>query len=276
MTQAPVFGTYRPSTKTSWLLAATRHTLLGRGYGRKKASAWLRASGEEPLDVQLFGGNARLHVMDNHPERKALLTPKYFAPSEFAFCRQHMPRDGGVFLDVGANAGIFSLYLASIMNTGTIISVEPIPELFRRLSTNLKVINPQYTDRLEFNLFNCALGGTEGEMMLHIPQELGQSSLRFLGDAEKVVVPIRPMLDVLIESDIQRVDVMKIDVEGFEDSILSPFYETAPPELFPRAIVMEHCHSARWSIDCEALLKAKGYKIAKKDRTNLLLLLSDH
>lgn len=241
--------------------------------GRKLAGKWLVSQAEGPLDVELFGGNARLHPVNNHPESKALLSPGHFAPAEFAFCRKHIPQEGGVFLDIGANAGIFSLYLASRMRSGKIIAVEPIPELYNRLTTNLMYMNPDLPGRLDLRLFNFALGAEDGNLTLHIPEQLGQASLRHIDGAKEVAVPIRPMLDMLTQSKASHVDLMKIDVEGFEDSILVPFFQTAPRSLFPRAIVMEHCHARRWLIDCEAFLATQGYKIVRKDRTNLMLTL---
>ena len=64
-------------------------------------------------------------------------------------------------------------------------------------------------------------------------------------------------------------------VEGFEDGILYPFFETAEKALYPKAIVMEACHSGRWERDCESLLLEQGYKIVHKDRTNMMLVLDE-
>jgi hypothetical protein len=79
------------------------------------------------------------------------------------------------------------------------------------------------------------------------------------------------MTDVLANAGAKQLDLLKIDVEGFEDSILFPFFEAAPEALHPKAIVMECCHAGRWQRDCEAMLVNQGYTIVHKDRTNMML-----
>ena len=82
-----------------------------------------------------------------------------------------------------------------------------------------------------------------------------------------------PMRALLKAGGASTLDLLKIDVEGFEDGILFPFFDTAPATLHPKAIVMEACHANRWERDCEALLLSKGYKVVHKDRTNMMLVL---
>ncbi len=265
------FGSHSPDWHIGFLLALTRHTWLGRGAARKLASGILRAEVSGPLDVRLFGQNARLYARGNHPETKALLNPSHFAPAEFAFCRSWLPRDGGVFVDIGANAGIFSLYAASLMRTGTIIAIEPIPLLFQRLSENLVSLNPAREGRVMAHLVNCAAGREPGELELFVPEQLGQASLHPLPGAERVKVPVRPLLDIVRDGRAGHIDVMKIDVEGFEDAVLGPFFRTAPDTLWPRGIILEHCHQHRWGGDIRAELIALGYGVARTDRTNTML-----
>lgn len=111
--------TFRPGPLSSTLIGLSRHTPFGRGGLRKLMAKSVRALNPgHPLDVSLYGGQARLHHTGNNSEVKALLSPKRYAREEYAFCRSHMPRAGGTFLDIGGNAGVFSLYVASLMNTG--------------------------------------------------------------------------------------------------------------------------------------------------------------
>jgi hypothetical protein len=52
---------------------------------------------------------------------------------------------------------------------------------------------------------------------------------------------------------IERIDVMKIDIEGMEDQVLLPFFRKAPRSLWPRAIVGEHIFAPRWREECLSL-----------------------
>ena len=262
--------TRRPGPLTAALLGLSRHTPLGRGKMRKLMAKGVRALHDGPLDVSLYGGNARLYHTGNNSEIKALLSPKRFAREEYAFCAQHMPREGGVFLDIGGNAGIFSLYLASIMQGGTLIAAEPQPSMFARLIENF-ALNPDYAKRLDLHLHQTAIGAEHGTLTLSIPESAGQASARIVDGVPTIEVPVIPMTDVLANAGAKQLDLLKIDVEGFEDSILFPFFEAAPEILHPKAIVMECCHAGRWQRDCEAMLVSQGYTIVHKDRTNMML-----
>lgn len=263
---------YSPSLLTAALLGLSRHTPFGRGKARKLMASAVRAlNPDRPLDVALYGGRARLHHTGNNSEIKALLSPHRFARQEYAFCAKHMPVNGGVFLDIGGNAGIFSLFIASLMQSGTLIAAEPQPRMFARMEQNFR-LNPGHADRLNLILQPTAIGGsTQGQLTLSMPESAGQASARQVAGVPTIEVPVIPMLDVLVNAGVAHLDLLKIDVEGFEDGILFPFFETAPENLHPRAIVMECCHAGRWQRDCEALLMTHGYTIVHKDRTNMML-----
>lgn len=265
---------YRPGPLSSALIGLSRHTVLGRGGLRKLMAKSVRAlNPDQPLEVSLYGGRARLHHTGNNSEMKALLSPKRYAREEYAFCRAHMPRQDGVFLDIGGNAGVFSLFVASLMQSGTLICAEPQPAMFDRLETNF-ALNGTLAERLKVNLKPTAIGGLEpGTLTISTPKSAGQASARVIEGDPTIEVPVTPMLNLLETSGAEKLDLLKIDVEGFEDGILFPFFETAPASLYPKAIVMEACHANRWERDCEALLLEKGYRIVHKDRTNMMLVL---
>ncbi|MEO1552602.1 MAG: FkbM family methyltransferase [Pseudomonadota bacterium] len=265
---------FPPGPLSQTLLTLSRHTLLGRGAMRKLMAKGVRALNPgSPLDVPLYGGQARLYHTGNNSEMKALLSPKRYAREEYTFCRDHMPAQDGVFLDIGGNAGVFSLFVASLMQSGTLISAEPQPAMFNRMKTNFG-LNPDLEARLNVHLLQTAIGGdTPGSLTISIPESAGQASARLVDGAPTLDVPVIPMLDLLNTCGAAKLDLLKIDVEGFEDGILFPFFATADPALFPKAIVMEACHTGRWERDCESLLLEHDYKIVHKDRTNMMLIL---
>jgi len=76
---------------------------------------------------------------------------------------------------------------------------------------------------------------------------------------------------ILAEADISKVDALKIDVEGFEDRVLSGFFRDAPPALWPRAVVIEHLSKQEWLSDCIADMVGRGYREAGRTRSNTFL-----
>ncbi len=76
---------------------------------------------------------------------------------------------------------------------------------------------------------------------------------------------------ILEEAGVSRVDALKIDVEGFEDRVLTGFFKQAPPSLWPRAVVIEHLSKNEWLEDCIADMRARGYVETGKTRSNTLV-----
>lgn len=272
--QPPPHGTYAPGWFTQLLLGLSQNTPLGRGKARRLMAAWVRRLNADKLDTELFGQNVRLHMQNNSSEVKALMNPGKYSRAEFEFFRQFMPEHDGVFVDIGANAGLFSLGAAQHMRSGTLIGFEPQPALFARLKANLVDLNTDLAERLSVHLFQTAIGASVGEIGLSVPDQLGQASARRLEGATQILVPVRPLANILNELDVSRVDLMKIDVEGFEDEVLLPYFESASRDAWPRAVVLEHCHRDRWGADCETAMLAAGYSLVRKDRTNLMLTLA--
>ena len=72
------------------------------------------------------------------------------------------------------------------------------------------------------------------------------------------------------EAGFNRVDALKIDIEGAEDTVLVPFFATAPSRLWPSLILLE-TSSDRWKSDCVALCIEHGYKETHRTRLNVIL-----
>lgn len=264
------FGTFAPGYLTRLVLFLSQHTPLGRGKARKLMAACVRHLNEEKLDANLFGQNVRLHLKNNSSEIKALMKPGKYSRTEFDFARAYLPDQDSVFVDIGANAGLFSLGVSQGMQSGILIAFEPQAELFARLKNNLVSLNPDLANRLQIYLFQTALGRCEGELSLSVPAQLGQASARPLAGTRTLSVSVRPLLACVEEVGAAHIDILKIDVEGFEDEVLLPFLTQAPKAIWPKGIILEHCHRDRWEEDCEAALLKAGYELSRRDRTNLM------
>jgi FkbM family methyltransferase len=125
---------------------------------------------------------------------------------------------GKVFIDVGANFGIYSLVASRLVGErGRVIAFEPSIQSFPVLQKNI-ALNKQTNVRA----IRAALSETGGRAWLYhardpVCDSLGRD-LSFGGAGEEVV--LESFDHVLQESGIGRVDVIKVDVEGAEELVL--------------------------------------------------------
>ncbi|MEM6412758.1 MAG: FkbM family methyltransferase [Pseudomonadota bacterium] len=266
--ESPDFGTFAPDFAARTIIKLSQLTPLGRGKLRRQMIRQLQNEHDGPLDTSLFGLNARLVLRHNSSETKALLKPSLYSRIASKLFRECLPKNNAVVIDVGANAGIFSLLVVSKINTGHLIAIEPQINLFNRLSDHLGQLNPELGVTLRLSLFNCAVGAEKGVSTLSVPQQLGQASLHIIPGAQEMTVDVRTLMELVDSADVDHIDVLKIDIEGFEDRALIPFLDVAPENLWPRSILIEHCHQARWKQNCETYLVDRGYIVVARGRTD--------
>jgi FkbM family methyltransferase len=127
---------------------------------------------------------------------------------------------GGVCVDVGANAGYFTLLAASRVGpTGRVVAFEPDAVLAEKLTATVRA------NRLDTAaVIPAALGRVAGELPLHIPPpSVGNRAGKFVGVSgwEVVGVQVHTLESVLRELDLLRFDLLKLDVQGFEVEVLA-------------------------------------------------------
>jgi FkbM family methyltransferase len=227
------------------------------------------------LDVERWGLRLRLHPLDNGCEKGLLFTPQMFEPEERAELAREIarkpPGSPFVFVDVGGNVGLFSLFVAAeTRGRARIVAFEPEPGNFARLAFNVAA-NPG----LPVKPRQLALADEPGELAIELDRrDRGGTRAHRVGAtnaaADAVRVPCRPLLAVLRDERIERIDAMKLDVEGMEDTILMPFLRDAPPSLWPELIVIEDAR-ALWSADLFGELAKRGYAVVSRSKLNVML-----
>jgi FkbM family methyltransferase len=220
-----------------------------------------------PVDVHYQGAAFRFYHQASATERGALFNPDYNL-EELDFLRTHT-LVGGVFVDVGANVGTYALALArQVGAAGKVIAVEPHPVTHARLAFNRAA-----SGFTQVMLVAAAAGPADGELMIETDGDnLGASHIVSGASARNAIrVPSLRLLRILDDARVSHVDALKIDVEGFEDRVLTPFFKDAPASLWPRAVVIEHLSRNEWQDDCIADLRARGYAEAGKTHSNTLL-----
>ncbi|MGN6551301.1 MAG: FkbM family methyltransferase [Pararhizobium sp.] len=264
------FGSRRPGglANLAWRLATARLPAEWRRRVRKRLAC--RFPG--PFDVSLGGLKLRLYPAENRCDRTILGRHALPEVPERALIRPLL-RDGMVFVDVGANVGVYSLHISSATKgTARVVALEPHPRTFAKLDYNCAINGFDRVSRI-----NAGAGEAEGEMTLFSDGggNIGNASLLEAvgGGKERQTVRLRPLVSILAEQGIDRIDLLKIDVEGFEDRALIPFFEAANRALWPRHILVETVHAALWRGDLMRYLKDRGYGDAGRTDENRLLAL---
>lgn len=126
---------------------------------------------------------------------------------------------GCVMVDVGANYGIYALSASRLVgDTGLVLAFEPCAKSFAVLKQNCSQNNAH-----NVKSFLLALSDQKGEALLYHHPDPGRNSFASVGSQaeEHEVVQTQTLDSVLCELGINRVDFIKIDVEGAEELVLS-------------------------------------------------------
>lgn len=149
---------------------------------------------------------------------------------------------GSVAIDVGANVGAHTLTLARLVGpNGRVLAFEPNPSINHILATNVGL-----NDIAQVTVYGCALGAAATSLELRVPAETsreasnpGLASLVALDTPHDLVtVDVRPLDDLVTEADLQRVDLVKIDVQGYESQVLQGMRGAI--EKFSPTIIFEY------------------------------------
>ena len=277
-----IFGALAPSRFDQFILALTK-PLPDNWIGLRLAMLLRRAVTmrlkypDGALDVERWGMRMRLHPRDNGCEKNLLFTPRMYEPMELSeleieIARAEVQGRPFLFVDIGANVGLFSLFVAArARSSASILAIEPEPGNLCRLGFNIaanpgvpiKVIPKTLSDEAGWAAIELDRRDRGGTRTKKIAQPQVTS--------DTVFVNSQTLLDVLMVEGIDAVDALKIDVEGMEDVILHPFFRDAPPRMWPRLVIAEDQRGS-WEHDLISIMVAKGYTfIARSTHKNLIL-----
>jgi FkbM family methyltransferase len=265
------FGAFAPRPLQASLMALGQRMPDGWA-GRRGASfirSLLKRISDVPVDAVRLGARMRLHPRGNASEKRLMVSPQFFDPRELDLL-QSILKPGFVFVDIGANAGAYTLFVASRSGSSArIVAVEPHPGARERLQCNLALNGFHWV-----SVAPVALGDAPGQIDLHINERnMGSTSAnaQWEPDMPRRAISVRceTLLDLVRSHGLERIDAIKADVEGFEDRILLPFFEAAPAALRPRLLIVEDGRKA-WQRDLPGELAALGYGVVLATGGNLV------
>jgi len=226
----------------------------------------------EPFDVSVAPGvKARLYPSGNRCEKRALAGVQVWDLAEREALR--MAVNSGdkpfTFFDVGANAGLYSLFVNAYAKTAKrpvrLIAVEPSAEMAARLIVNAEA------SEAEIELIRSAISDAPGEACLSDGgNNRGEAQLSDQGERVKV----ETLVGLCDRLGVTHIDAMKLDIEGHDERALRAFFDQAPEALHPHLLIVE---TAALSGDpVIELAQAHNYFVADATSLNAILKKSDH
>jgi FkbM family methyltransferase len=149
-------------------------------------------------------------------------------PSRDAFIKlAQVPGEiGGVIVDVGANRGQFIEIAMQRYRPRQIVGIEPLPDAFAELQE-------KWGNHPAVQLYRCAAGATDTTVELQVSRHDQASSVlpirtgsdllfdqRDLSLSQVIPVEQRRLDDILQEAEIEQVDLLVLDVQGYELEVL--------------------------------------------------------
>lgn len=208
--------------------------------------------------------------------------------------------DGACVFDVGANIGFFTMFVQQIWENLRVYAFEPIPAIFETLKTNTALYGNRQGNSAK--LFQCGLAEANKEVeftfypnstsqsgrygdeiderkvlrsiIANVKPEPGRADeqtdqyLDALVDTringEKVVCRLRTLSEIIREEDIERIDLLKIDVEKSEADVLAGI---APDDWQKIQQIVIEAHDVNGQLArLTQLLRDHGYRvIAEQD-----------
>ncbi len=249
------------------------YRIHGIGLGRlcEMIRKWAaRSAPAEPLLIQDFMGRGRFWCYLREHMGSQIFFRGSYSTDCLEVLRQRLKPDS-VFLDIGANHGEFSIAAALMAPLGRVIAFEPMPRNVERLQANIAL-----NELASVRVMPVGLGDQEGTFPIHdqsVPYEDGTineglASLYAAGNRARLGLSIEVrLLDKLWPLlQLERVDVIKLDIEGAEwpalrgaQDILARYRPTLMVEI-GRAT----CRAAGYNAEAFAQwLETQGYNLLR-------------
>jgi FkbM family methyltransferase len=243
---------------------ATGPAIGGQASIPEKVSAE-RAAPERPSDdacpAEVRCGDRVLRFAITHPKdhiERHLIEGRIYEADVLASL-DHVIPDDAVIADVGANVGTHTVYFAAIRSARRVVPFEPNPILNAALVRNVALNGLKNVD---LSMSTFALGRTEWQARLVVSHDenWGNGHLAVLENEEEeapvsyeAIVQVRPLDSFAFD----RLDLIKIDVEGFEVEVLRGGMKTLS---LHRPVVFVEVGSSR-AAELIKLLKGLGYEV---------------
>ena len=207
-------------------ISRTRFLLVFLLGGRPNEVTWLEM---RSLNSSILG---ILEVLLSRRALTALISWPVFSITSYKMVRSLAEQRlaPSAVLDVGANIGQFAVAAAKFFPQAAIFSIEPHPDIFRRLCHNVRKLPKVRT-------FQDALGDHQGSAALRINSHSHSSSMLPLARQHREAFPkavetstaevhLRTLDSLFAPIDLRPPVLLKLDVQGYEALVLRGGSET--------------------------------------------------
>lgn len=162
------------------------------------------------------------------PNTRLKLEPKDVGHQAIAFCGFYelevtrrivaLAKQGGLFVDVGANYGYYSCLWAATNSENRVIAFEASPRNISPLREN--IINNHIQSRVD--IYDIALGKEIGNLPFSFmsDEQTGWGGLSLKDEINTINVPVVTLDKFWAETSNPRINVLKIDTEGADTWVL--------------------------------------------------------
>ena len=175
-------------------------------------------------------------------------------------------RTGDVVLDVGTNIGETLLQFGKLVgDRGFVFGFEPDDENYRKVQRNISI-----NDSSNLHVFNLGVSDRKENVKLYRVDSNNTGMNRILNETEAerfqdfTTIETDTLDNVMTENNIKRVDVVKIDIEGYEMHALrgaSQLLRTYRPKLFIEIGYTRLINNGASPNEMIGYLEGFGYKI---------------
>jgi FkbM family methyltransferase len=264
-----IFGWY---CKLYFGLTGKSYLRGGRELFRFLSNIFYRLSPDQYLELKLSGYQVFLNPTDM---RLFQVVNELASEETDTRVLSGLLSEGDTFLDVGANHGSFAIVASKMVGEkGFVLAVEPQPRLAKALEKSLTA-----NAICKFQIYNLAVGDTDGEIELLVPIGTSGSAGIFPEHSathqyKTFTVPLKRFDELVDWQNFTGKVVLKLDVEGSECAFLSGARKMITA-LKPTLIIEVHPTSLRAAgatgDQLKKLLQELGYQyyaeIADRDRT---------
>jgi len=213
------------------------------------------------------------HCATNLEYEEQLLRGDYNEDRVIGHIEGALEERSGVFVDIGANIGVFSICIGSRPGI-EVVAFEPEPLNYRRLKQNITS-----NSAARVRPFNLACGCDNGGF-LDFTVPFGKNrGVPFVGRypnppifALELRVPCVTVDSFLAREGISTICGFKIDVEGFELEVLRGMENTLRNSTACCGLIELHCHMREVSpVAVKTLLENAGFTLQEITRNGVLL-----